>query len=947
MTRLRGLMALLLLATPGLAHAQATATTGQIEGIVADESGAAIPGVTVTAVNADTGFQRSATSDASGLYRLNLLPLGTYELEAQLQGFAGIKRSGLRLQVGETLTVPIGLKVAAVQETVTVSAETPPVEVSRSLSANTINEQAIASLPINGRRFQDFVLLTPGAVVENQRGGTAIGGQRGINASYAIDGASYDNPFFGGIKGGERSNLAYTISQEAIQEFQVSNAGYSAEFGRSGGGVVNAVTKTGTNEMHGSAFWYFRNEGLQADDPFGRPPTDYKQHQFGGSLGGPLRKDKAHFFLAYDQQVRSNPLVVDFQPGSPDGAPGFEGEEGTFKQTNDVWTALARIDYRLNESNQFWVRYNYSKNRGENGLGTSPQTNALSNNSLEKDSQHTVVTQLNSVLSTTLLNELRFQFSREDRPREPNSTDPTITVAGLGTAGRVTFLPSLETDDRYQIVDNFTMIRGSHSLRSGFDFNFLHIAQPFFLSRSGGEYRFNSVPDYLLTVNTGVQRWRDFRQGFGRADVDFWQKDLAIFIQDTWKVKRNLTVNYGVRYEAQFQPDPDEPNPNLAQSDNIPSDANNFGPRLGIAWDPWDDGRGVVRLNAGYFFSRTPALLLVSPFTNNGAAQLQLTFTPTSAGAPQFPNVLAAPPAGIAAPRSDANVFDPDFQNPRTLQVSVGAERELLKNLSLGIDYVFNQGRNLERLFDINIAPASGLGTDGRLVYRNPRPNLAFNRVLEAQSTAKSEYHGLTLSAKRRFSSGEQWYNRGLQFQAFYTYARAKDDDSNERNFSGLFYQDFQNLGAEYTWSTNDVRNNFVANLTWNFAWDVQLGAIFMARSGLPYSHLANVDQNGDGDFGNDRQFVNGVDTGRNVFRQPSFKRCDVRLQKSVKLGGGKALDLAVDVFNLFNNDNLFVNTSNSNFLGATPGSINPNLDVPNAQTGDPRTAQLSARFRF
>ncbi len=948
MMRLRGLPLLLtLLAAPGLALAQATATTGQIEGTLADESGAALPGVSITARNVDTGFERTATSDATGLYRLNLLPLGAYDLTAQLQGFAGVKRGGLRLQVGETLTVPIALKVAAVEETVTVTADAPAVEVTRSLSATTVNEAAISSLPINGRRFQDFVLLTPGAVVENQRGGTAISGQRGINSSYAIDGASYDNPFFGGIKGGERSNLAYTISQEAIQEFQVSNAGYSAEFGRSGGGVVNAVTKTGTNDIHGSAFWYFRNEGLQADDPFGRPPTDYRQHQFGGSLGGPIKKDKSHFFLAYDQQIRENPFVVDFGPASPQGAPGFEGEEGTFQQTNDIWTALARIDYRVNESNNFWIRYNWSNNEGKNGISTNPTTFAEAASSLEKDSQHTVVAQLSTVLSPNLLNEVRIQFSREDRPREPNTTDPTITVSGLGGTGRVTFLPSLETDDRYQIVDNFTMQRGNHSFRLGFDLNFLHVAQPFFLSRSGGEYRFNSVADYITTVNTGQQRWRDFRQGFGRADVDFWQKDIAFYLQDTWKVKRNLTLNYGLRYEAQFQPTPDEPNPNLPQSDQIPDDTNNIGPRLGIAWDPWNDGKGVVRLNAGVFFSRTPALLLVSPFTNNGAAQLQLTFTPTSAGRPTFPNILTAPPSGVATPRTDANVFDPDFQNPRTLQLSAGIEREVLKNFSLGIDYVYNQGRNLERLFDINISPSSTLAADGRIRYVNPRPNLRFNRILEAQSTAESDYHGLTLSAKRRFSAGEQWYNRGLQFQAFYTYGRSKDDDSNERNFSGLFYQDFENLEAEYTWSTNDVRNNFVANLTWNFAWDVQLGAIFVARSGLPYSHLANQDLNNDGDFGNDRQFVNGVDTGRNSFRQPSFKRFDIRLQKSVKLGGAKRLDLAIDVFNLLNSDNLFVNTTNSNFLGPTTGSINPNLDVPNAQSGDPRTAQLSARFTF
>jgi hypothetical protein len=946
MTRVRLAMALLFLASAPCLWAQATATTGQIEGTVVDESGAALPGVGVTARNTATGFERTATTEPTGLYRLNLLPLGTYELAAALQGFATLKRGGLRLQVGETLTVPLSMKVAAVEETVTVTAEAPPVEVSRSLSANTLNQTAIESLPINGRRFQDFVLLTPGAVVENQRGGTAISGQRGINASYAIDGASYDNPFFGGIKGGERSNLAYTISQEAIQEFQVNNAGYTAEFGRSGGGVVNAVTKSGTNDYHGSAFWYYRNEGLTADDPFGRPPIDFRQHQFGGSLGGPLQKDKAHFFLAYDQQIRDNPLVVDFS-ADPAGVPGFDGQEGTFKQTNNVWTGLARLDYNLNQGNHFWIRYNYSKNKGENGLGSSPTNAAIGNNSLEEDSQHTLVAQLSSVLSPSLLNEVRFQFSREDRPRTPNTTDPTLTVTGLGTAGRVTFLPSLETDDRYQAVDNFTILRGNHSIRTGFDLNFLHIKQPFFLSRSGGEYRFNSVADYTATVTTGVQNWRDYRQGFGRADVDFWQKEIAFYVQDTWKVRPHLTINYGIRYEAQFEPNPDDPNPLLPGSDQIPSDTNNFGPRLGVAWDPWKDGKGVVRVNAGFFFSRTPALLLVSPFTNNGKAQLQLTFTPSSPGAPVFPQVLQAPPSGIATPRTDANVFDPDFQNPRTTQVSAGIEREVLKNFSLGVDYVYAGGRDLERLFDVNISPASGTAPDGRLIYRNPRPNPLFNRVLQAESTARSNYHAVTASAKRRWVAGQSWYNKGLQFQAFYTWSNAKDDDSNERNFSGLFYQDFQNLAAEYTYTNNDVRNSFVINGTWSLAWDIQVGAIFVARSGLPYSHLGNQDVNFDGDFGNDRQFVNGVDTGRNTFRQPSYKRLDLRISKGIRLGGARVLDLAIDVFNLLNNKNLFITAANTNFLGSGPGGVNPNLDVPNGQSGDPRTAQLSVRFRF
>jgi hypothetical protein len=938
------------------AWAQATATTGQIEGTITDESKGALPGVTVTVRNVQTGFVREGVSDEVGLYRLSLLPLGTYELTATLQGFGPIKQTDLLLRVNETLTVPIVMKISGVQESIEVVGATPIVETARTLSANTLNTTSIETLPINGRRFQDFVLLTPGAVFEGSRGGVSIGGQRGINATYAIDGASYDNPFFGGIRGGERGSGAYTISQEAIQEFQVTNAGYSAEFGRSGGGVVNAITKSGTNQVRGSAFWYFRDESMTADDPFGRPPTDFGQHQFGASVGGPLRRDRTHFFAAWDQQQRDNPFVVKFQ-SDPTGIPGFAGEEGTFIQTNDVFTLLGRIDHQISSRHQASVRVNRSTNEGLNGLvSSSPTTSTVQNNSLEKDDTFTTVGQLVSAFSVNHLNEMRIQFSREDRPRVPNTTNLTLTVAGLGTTGRVSFLPSLETDDRYQIIDSFTWLRGAHSYRVGLDINLTHTDQPFFLSRSAGEYRFNSVADYMTTVQTGQQRWRDFRQGYGRADVNFWQQEYAFFVQDTWRLRPNFTLNYGLRYEAQVNPQPDEPNPALPGSDQIPSDANNFAPRLGFSWDPWKDNRGVLRFNTGLFFSRTPALLIVSPFTSNGVAQLQLTFLPTSPGAPVFPNNLAAPPAGVAVPRTNVNIFDPNFQNPQTFQTGVGIERELFRDLTFSVDYVYAKMIHLQRLRDLNIAPPSGRAADGRLLYQNPRPNSAYTLVDQAESSARGMYSGVTIAARKRWSSGMDWYNQGLQFQAYYTLAHSKDDDSNERKFQDIFYQDWQDLAAEYTWSNNDVRHNFVMNATWLLPYEVQIGAILNTRSGQPYSRLSSLDLNFDNAPNpNDRQFINGQDTGRNAYRQPNYNRVDLRISKSIVMASARTLELALDLFNTFNADNLFVSgptsnsptTGNQLFNGSGPGGLNPNVGVPDSQLGEARTAQLSVRFKF
>jgi len=931
-----------LLLMPSLASAQATAITGQIQGAIVDASGGALPGVSVTGTNVETGFTRTAVSDDGGRYQLALMPVGTYTLTSELSGFAKVARSNVLLSVGETVTINVEMRIAAVEETITVTTASPLVETARILPGMKINTLSLESLPINGRRFQDFMLMAPGAIVEGQRSGTSINGGRGINASYNIDGTSWDNPFFGGVKGGERSNEAYTISQEVIAEFQVNNAGYSAEFGRSSGGLLNAITKSGTNRVSGSGFWFYRNESFVSDDSFGRPPTDFRQHQFGATVGGPIVRNKTHFFTAYDQQVKSNPLIIEFSGAdkTATGIPGFQGKAESVTQTNDIWTFFGRVDHQMNQNNRLWARYNWSRNEGKNGLGSSPTAFAAEASGLEKDSTNTLVGSWNSVLGARRMNELRVQFGRENRPREPNTTAVTITVTGLGTIGRSTFLPSLETDDRYQVVDNFTWVSGDHSFRFGTDVNVLHIAQPFFLSRSGGEYRFRSAADYLAALQTGAATWQDFRQGFGRTAVDFWQQNFAFYVQDTWTLGSSLTVGYGLRYEGQFNPAPDSPNPALPESSQIPDDTNNWAPRAGFSWDPWGDGRGAIRANAGIYYAGTPALLMVSPITTNGLVAYQLTLTPTSSGAPVFPNILTAPPAGATIPRSDVNFFDPSFQNPRTLQVSAGIEREVFREMTFGLDFIVSDTDQLERMFDANLAPASGSAPDGRLLYQNPRPNTRFTRMLRQESTARARYVGTVLSARRRWSGGTQWFNRGFQFQGHYAYGRAKDDDSNERNFSATFYQDWQNLDAEYTWSDTDVRHNVSASGTWRLAGDVQIGVIQSARSGRPYSLTSTSDLNFDGTFNQDRQFINGVDTGRNSFRHPNYFRTDLRVTKQFKLATNFG-EVSLDVFNLFNAENTFVGTTNRNF------SNNVNAGRPNEQIGGSRQAQISLRFRY
>jgi hypothetical protein len=953
MTRARlGALTLILMPLTGgpCAWAQATATTGEIEGIVADESGAALPAVTIIARNVRTGFVRTVESGRTGTYRLSLLPLGRYELSAWAAGFATLKQGGLDLSGGQTLSLRLTLKIAAVAESVDVTAEAPAVNSTRSLLANTIDERSIESLPSNGRRFQDLVLLTPGTVavgpgaVVSSLGLISISGQRGLNTTYAVDGADYGEPQLGGMRGGDRSAVIYTLSQEALQEIYVTNAGYSAEFGRSGGGVVNAITRSGTNELQGSAFWFFRDEALTADDPFGRPATDFKQHQFGATLGGPIKKDKIHFFLAYDQQLRRNPFVVKFD-SDPKGIPGFDGQEGTYTQTNDIVTALARFDVWLSQRHQLSVRYNFSHDRAENGSSSSPTDATVAASSLELDTTNTVVAELNSVLSSTRLSALRFQWSREARASEPNTMDPMVSVTGLGSTGRFFFWPARAYDDRFQLTDTFTLVRGRHSLRFGTDLDLMREGTSYFLPFGGGAYFFASVPDYLRTVSTG-EPTAFFIQGFGHPTGRFWQKELAAFVQDTWKPRSNLTLNYGLRYEAHLQPQPDAPNPDLPGSNFIPSDKTQFGPRLGAAWDPWRDGRGVLRLNLGLFYSRTPGAALYTAFVENGFSRVILFFPPGSPGAPHFPEILAERSPAAFSPPPSVYVVDPGFRNPRTLQASAGIEREILPSLTLSADFVHARMWRLERLRDTNIFPASRRAPDGRLVYPSERPNPAFQEIEQLESSAKGAYDALTLGVKKRWRGGE--HGRGLQFQAFYTYARNTDDDSSERNASlSILYQDWQNLAAEYAWSDNDVRHNLVLSGICGLPWGVEVGVIFAARSGAPYSHTSANDLNNDGNFGNDRQFIDGVDTGRNTYRQPGYSRLDLRLDKSVGLGGRRSLHLAFDVFNVYNAKNLVVPPQNQMFDGPTPGTLNPALDRRTAQAGEPRSAQVSLRFRF
>ncbi|KAF0241611.1 MAG: TonB dependent receptor, partial [bacterium] len=464
---------LLLLATfcslQGIVLAQSSATGGQITGQVLDSTGAALGGAEVTVRNLNTNYTREAVSNDGGLYVVPLLPSGPYEVTVKLNGFAPASQDIL-VTLGSSVNATFSLTVAETTEVIEVSGANSSdlnLEPTRTSAQQIINDLQIRELPANGRRFQDFLLLTPAVSVEPTRNGLSVSGQRGINININIDGADYNQPFFGGIRGGERSGFAPTVSQEAIQEFQVARNTYSAEFGRSTGGVVNVITKSGTNEFHGSAFYLIRDETLTAPDAFQRQGLA-RQQQIGGSFGGPIVKNKTFFFTALDFQKVNQPVRVFFSSldaqnvRNTAGAQALIGvaPEESFSTTNDSQVILGRIDHQLLRNNNLSARFNFSNNKGENAttvgdLLQATTTNALSNNGIERDRTYTLVTQLTSIISSKLLNEFRFQFSREERPRKNNGTGPEVTVrnsgVNIGIYGRRAFLPVEQFDDRYQV----------------------------------------------------------------------------------------------------------------------------------------------------------------------------------------------------------------------------------------------------------------------------------------------------------------------------------------------------------------------------------------------------------------------------------------------------------------------------------------------------------------
>lgn len=973
--------------------AQSAATGGQIVGQVMDASNASIGGAEITVRNQNTNYTRTNVTNDSGSYIIPGLPVGPYEVIIKVEGFATQSQEVI-VTLGSSINVSFSLTVAQSTAIVEVNGSNSSelnLEPGRSSAQSTINDIQIKGLPANGRRFQDFVSLTPAISVEPLRNGLSVSGQRGINTNINIDGADYNQPFFGGIRGGERSGFAPTLSQEAVQEFQVARNTFSAEFGRSTGGVINVITKSGTNQFHGSAFYNIRDESLTAEDAFNRASLA-RQQQFGGAIGGPIVKNRTFFFTALDFQKVSQPFNVLFsnldtlnKRNTPGGlALVGVAPEQPFSATNDAQTVLGRIDHQLFTNNNLSTRFNFSRNNGKNATNTGnaiqPTTNtAVSNNGTEMDRTYTFVSQLTSVLSSKMLNELRFQFAREDRPRKNNAPGPEVTVRENGTTvgvyGQRSFLPVQQFDDRYQITNNLSVIAGKHNFKFGFDFNRAFVDQ-IFRSNAGGVYSFNSLDDFAN------RKPAQFSQFIGTGAFQASQKELAFYLQDEWRPITGLTISPGFRYEAVFNPDyltPTAIKSRVPQATNIPDDKSEYGPRLGVAWDIGNKGRTVMRFGGGRFYARTPLILFNQAITGNGGNpetgfsitlnggdiasnfnKVGVNLSQASVGSlPIFTsaqlNQLFTGPTGALS----VSFFDPEFRNPSSTQFNIALDQQIARGIVAGIDFSYINTSHLERLIDLNLgAPVKD--ATGRNVYPTARPNPNFSTIRAIQSSARSLYRALTLSLNVRKPK--------YVIDVYYTLSTNYSDDDNERNATSILYSDPQNLKNEYNYSNLDQRHMLTFNGVYSLPFGIDIAGTGRFSSGTPFSALAGADLNNDRQFpAQDRPILNGVEFKRNSFRNFATYDVSLKLQKGFKLPNERGkFSLSLEMFNAFKFDNVRIDaTGNSAVFG--PGTkvvngmvvvqpISPSFGLirdakgnflKNNLAGAPFQVQLGARYTF
>ena len=994
-------------------------TNAELSGVVTDESGAVVPKAQITVTNTDTGADRSVTSDDKGRYVAPQLPPGSYQVSVNAPGFESLIRKGITLTVGQGAVLNLAMKVGAVSEQVTVTADAPLVNTSSSSVSGVVEEKRIEELPLNGRDFTQLALVEAGVVSARNTDSTTtkgfgtrlvMAGSRADQTTWLLDGTNIKSMANLGTPG---SASGVMLGVDAIREFQVLTSNYSAEFGGTSGGVINLVSKSGTNQYHGSAYEFLRNDNVDARNFFDRDKAEFKRNQFGASFGGPIRKDKAFFFgnwegLRERLGLTRVPAVPDVNahngilPGSatavpiapstkpfldlwplPNGAPilnqngtpsGFGQDFFPANQTTNENYVVARGDYRMNDKQALFSRFTLDQ-----GDKSAPDDLPLVNTAAVTRTRY-VTLQHDFVISPLFLATTRIAYNRTLLGSNVvlNATfpanlylfskriAPSITFPGIGTA-------ILGPNDRnllhtaqnlYQIDENLIYTHGAHTMKFGFDFqkNDLN-SDPG--GREGGSISYASISDFLQdktlqTLTVGVP---------GSSAQRSWRQQVyAGYFQDDWKLRSNLIVNLGVRYEPFSVPTEkwgriavikDWVTATQFQT-NVPYWNNpskkNFAPRVGFAWDPSGNGKTAVRGGFGLFFvdlmggfyraigSRDP------PFYALVQNSLGGNLATAPADVARVGPTLLTP---ILNPQTFFQIAQYNLNPSYEMKMNLAVERELPGNMSVSLGYIGGRGFHLWRILSANAIPSTFIGDrefvapppPGTLTVDPRRINKNVGTGSINYSDAQSFYNGMQLSVKKRLS-------RGLQIQGSYNWSKNIDDST-----TGILATDYlegdssrpYNKNADRGLSALNVSQNFVFNGLYSLPAPHNLGfasklfegwqvsGIFTASSGVPFSttvsgyNALDLTRTAGGQrpdlvagtkpssliigdpnhYFDTSGFVQAApnfygNAGRNILIGPGLENFDFSLAKStpLHLNEGSHLDFRADFFNLLNRAN-------------------------------------------
>jgi hypothetical protein len=981
---------------PARAFAQSQASTGAIEGTITDGSGAVLPGVTVTVTNVDTSAARVVITNENGLFRAPLLPLGTYRVSAELQGFKRVEKTGITLSVGETAVVNAQLSVGQISETVNVNGDSPALNTARIDVGHTMSNTEVHNLPLVARNPYNFALVQPGVTgTENVEFGVprlaANGAAMRIN--YQIDGNTNTEKDRAGLR-------LLPMSEVMIQEVKVVTTGFAPEFGQTMGMVYNAVTPSGTNVFHGEGSYLFRrkpfsafpfffgcgsttaaascpsldaveqaylaaNPGKTHDDFIASQKPDTRVDTGTADVGGPIVKNKVFFYAGWEQTRRdlSSTSLITVSP-SVVASVGVKPQPAAAPNVQTAKFKIVKGDYQVSPGTRLTARWIQFHNDAPYNSGGGTATLERATDFL--DAMDSTSAQLVSSVSTNKLNELRFQYAHRHQSSVANAdsgSGPAISITapaiGFGGPWSGTGQGNAGFDfkqDITQVIDNFTYIRAAHSYKMGFDWQ--HI----------GDQR-TSAPQFLYTFPT-VDAYNAAKSGaapFGYTSMSEITGNLSfemstnvysLFVQDDWQVRPSLKLLYGLRYDLYKYPAGLSDAP-LAQTQSFNTDGNNFGPRIGAAWSI--DPKTVLRASTGIMFDQ-PILggyeqalqLSGSPkapvYTFSGATAT----APAPAGAPAFP---AGVTSGSVAQQSPWAV-NSDFQVGHTWQSNAQVERALGNDFTASVAVMYAKGSQLPVVNDINLANPTGVLADGRPIYSTTasaatRVDPRFNHIFEVQSIGESEFKSVTFQTDKRFSSG-------LSFNIQYSFGKGTDDTPLRTQLTVQAEpgpSDPSNLKRDEGPNPLDVRHSLNGNIVYlssNHSSNAivrgllngnQIGVLLQFNSGLPANILSSLDLNKDA-TNSDRP----LDVTRNSLYLPVRKNMDLRYTRWIPISGSVRGEVIAELKNVFN----VTQMSGINTTIVTDAAGNPAAAIPtdpyafvNPAGFEQRKFQLGIKVRF